>query len=91
MRNPSFSSVWGELEGEEVKSAPRNFSKDDPNIDLIKKKAYLFTKQYSDKEVLSEGFLQHVSDDFKAVRPFFDYMSSVLTTDLNGVSLLAED
>jgi len=25
------------------------------------------------------------------VRPFFDYMSSVLTTDLNGVSLLAED
>ncbi|MDB2673167.1 DUF2461 family protein, partial [Flavobacteriaceae bacterium] len=69
----------------------RNFSKDDPNIDLIKKKAYLFSKQYSDKEVLSQGFLQQVSEDFKAVRPFFDYMSSVLTTDLNGVSLLAED
>jgi uncharacterized protein (DUF2461 family) len=91
MANPSFSSVWGELEGEEVKSAPRNFSKDNPNIDLIKKKAYLFTKRYSDKELLAQSFFQQVSDDFKVVRPFFDYMSSVLTTDLNGVSLLPDD
>ena len=84
----SFKSVWGTLEGEEVKTAPKGFSKEDPNIDLIKKKAYLFTKRYSDKEVLSKRFLQQVNADFQAVRPFFDYMSSVLTTDLNGVSLL---
>jgi hypothetical protein len=25
---------------------------------------------------------------FKATRPFFDYMSEVLTMDLNGVSLI---
>lgn len=88
MGQPSFKSVWGTLEGEEVKTAPKGFSKEDPNIDLIKKKAYLFTKKYSDKEVLAKDFLQKVNADFKAVRPFFDYMSSVLTTDLNGVSLL---
>lgn len=88
MAQPSFKSVWGTLEGEEVKTAPKGFSKEDPNIDLIRKKAYLFTKKYSDKEVLAKDFLQKVNADFKAVRPFFDYMSSVLTTDLNGVSLL---
>ena len=88
MAEPSFKKVWGTLEGEEVKTAPKGFSKEDPNIDLIKKKAYLFTKRYSDKEVLSKNFLQQVNADFQAVRPFFDYMSSVLTTDLNGVSLL---
>ena len=88
MAQPSFKSVWGTLEGEEVKTAPKGFSKEDPNIDLISKKAYLFTKKYSDKEVLAKDFLQKVNADFKAVRPFFDYMSSVLTTDLNGVSLL---
>ena len=88
MAQPSFKSVWGTLEGEEVKTAPKGFSKEDPNIDLIRKKAYLFTKKYSDKEVLAKDFLQKVNNDFKAVRPFFDYMSSVLTTDLNGVSLL---
>jgi len=88
MAEPSFKTVWGSLEGDEVKTAPKGFSKEDPNIDLIKKKAYLFTKRYSDKEVLSKNFLQQVNADFQAVRPFFDYMSSVLTTDLNGVSLL---
>ncbi len=88
MAEPSFKTIWGNLEGEEVKTAPKGFSKEDPNIDLIKKKAYLFTKRYSDKEVLSKNFLQQVNADFQAVRPFFDYMSSVLTTDLNGVSLL---
>ena len=85
---PSFKKVWGALEGEEVKTAPKGFSKEDPNIDLIRKKAYLFTKKYSDKEVLSPNFMAQVNSDFKAVRPYFDYMSSVLTTDLNGESLL---
>ena len=88
MAEPSFKTIWGSLEGDEVKTAPKGFSKEDPNIDLIKKKAYLFTKRYSDKEVLSKNFIQQVNADFQAVRPFFDYMSSVLTTDLNGVSLL---
>ena len=88
MVNPTFRKVWGKLEGEEVKTAPKGFSKEDPNIDLIRKKAFLFTKKYTDKEVLSSGFMAQVNNDFKAVRPFFDYMSSVLTTDLNGESLL---
>ena len=73
---------------EEVKTAPKGFSKEDPNIDLIRKKAYLFTQKYSDKEVLSPNFMTQVNSDFIAVRPYFDYMSSVLTTDLNGESLL---
>jgi len=29
-----------------------------------------------------------VNHSFKALRPFFDYMSEVLTTDLNGASLI---
>lgn len=88
MAAPAFKKVWGSLEGDEVKTAPKGFSKEDPNIDLIKKKAYLFTKKYSDKEVVAPNFMMQVNEDFQAARPFFDYMSSVLTTDLNGVSLL---
>jgi len=64
---------------------PKGFSKENPNIDLIRKKAYLFTKRYSNQEVLAPNFLAQVNTDFQAVQPFFDYMSIVLTTDLNGV------
>ncbi|NND25451.1 MAG: DUF2461 domain-containing protein [Flavobacteriaceae bacterium] len=84
----SFKNIWGSFVGDEVKTAPKGFSKEHTAIDLIKKKQYIFTKKYSDKEVLSDNFLTEVDNAFKAIRPFFDYMSDVLTTDLNGVSLL---
>ena len=88
MAQPEFQSVWGELQGDELKSAPRGFDKLDPNIDLIRRKQFIFTKKFTDKEVLSNDFKQQVIDDFKVIRPYFNYMSSVLTTNLNGESTL---
>lgn len=88
INNSAFQSVWGELEGDEVKTAPKGFSKEHESIDLIKKKQYIFTKKFTDKEVTSHDFMEKVNDSFQAIRPFFDYMSDVLTTDLNGVSLI---
>ncbi|PWH82345.1 TIGR02453 family protein [Algibacter marinivivus] len=89
LANKKFNSVWGDsFIGDEVKSAPRGFAKDHKAIDLIKKKQYIFTKKYTDKEVLDVNFLNEIDMSFKAIRPFFDYMSDVLTTDLNGVSLI---
>ena len=74
--------------GDELKTAPRNFDKDHPAIDLIRKKQYIFTKKFTDQEVLSSTFLEEVNTSFKAVRPYFDYMSDVLTTNLNGELLI---
>ena len=84
----TFKSIWGGFVGDEVKLAPKGFSKDHRAIDLIKKKQYIFTKKYTDQQVLSPEFLKDVNDSFKAIRPYFDYMSEVLTTDLNGVSII---
>ncbi len=86
--NKKFKSVWGDFVGDELKSAPRDFDKNHPAIDLIRKKQYIFTKTYSDKEVVSVDFLKDVDASFKAIRPFFDYMSDVLTTNLNGESII---
>lgn len=88
MENYDFQKVWGSLEGEELKTAPKGFEKEDPNIDLIKKKQYIFVKKFTDKEVLSPNFLEIINDSFIAIRPYFDLMSNILTTNLNGESLL---
>ncbi|MDT0558694.1 DUF2461 domain-containing protein [Ichthyenterobacterium sp. W332] len=86
--NKKFKSVWGELVGDEVKTAPKGFNKEHTAIDLIRKKQFIFTRKFTDKEVLSDGFLKEIDTSFKAIRPYFDYMSDVLTTNLNGESLL---
>jgi uncharacterized protein (TIGR02453 family) len=88
MSDKKFKSTWGELVGDEVKTAPKGFDKEHENIDLIKKKMYIFTRKFTDKEVTSNGFINTVDDSFKAIRPFFNYMSDVLTTNLNGESLI---
>jgi uncharacterized protein (TIGR02453 family) len=86
--NKKFKNIWGNFVGDEVKTAPKGFSKDHKSIDLIKKKQYIFTKKFTDKEVLDANFISEIDSAFKSVRPYFDYMSDVLTTDLNGVSLI---
>jgi len=84
-----FKRIFGgELEGEELKTAPKGFQKDHPAIDLIRKKGFIAVRKFSDKEVLSPDFLNEVLFSFQTLRPFFDYMSEVLTTDLNGVSTI---
>jgi uncharacterized protein (TIGR02453 family) len=85
--NATFKKFFGELKGEEVKSAPKGFDKTHKAIDIIRKKQYLLTRTFSDKEVLSSNFQDEVLTTFQAIRPFFNYMSDVLSTDLNGESI----
>lgn len=88
VNDKTFKSVWGELQGDEVKTAPKGFDKEHPEIDLIRKKQFIFVRNFSDGEVLSKSFIHKVDDSFKAIRPYFDLMSSILTTNLNGESLI---
>jgi len=88
INKPSFKKIWGDLEGDGVKTAPKGFDKEHPNIDLIRKKQFIFVRNFKDNDVSSPGFFNTVNDSFKAIRPYFDLMSEILTTDLNGQSLL---
>lgn len=88
LNQTKFNNTWGGFVGDELKTAPKGFDKEHQAIDLIRKKQFIFIKKYTDKEVNSKGFLDDVNTSFVNVRPFFDYMSDVLTTNLNGESLL---
>lgn len=83
-----FKEHFGELGGEQLKSNPRGYAKDHPDIDLLRYKSFVVSKHFTDAEVLAPGFADEILKYFKATRPFFDYMSDVLTTDSNGVSLI---
>jgi uncharacterized protein (TIGR02453 family) len=87
LNDKTFVKTFNSLEGEQLKSAPKGFDKDHKAIDLLRFKQFIFTKNFSDEEVLSANFADKVDETFKAMRPFFDYMSDVLTTDINGESI----
>lgn len=82
-----FKSVFGELRGDQLKTCPKGFDKESSAVDLLRFKQYLVMKEFTDAEVQSAGFFEEANNVFKAMRPFLDLMSYILTTDENGVPL----
>ncbi len=87
LKSKAIVSAFGQMTGEQVKTVPRGFDKEHPAIDLLRYKNYWFEVSFTDAEVTSPDFLKVVNQKFKSIRPFFDYMSSVLTTNENGEPL----
>lgn len=79
---------FGELRGRQLKTAPRGFDKQHPEIDLLRYKQFMLRHDFTSKEVLDPDFPKTVSKAFQEMRPFLNNMSEILTTDLNGESLL---
>ncbi len=89
LNQPKFKTAFGGFNREKsVKTAPKGFDKNHPNIDLLRLKSFYVVHSFSDEEVVAANFLNNVIFHFKLLRPFFNYMSEVLTTNLNGESLI---
>ena len=88
INEPNFKRIWGELQGDAVKTAPKGYAKDHPNIDLLGHKQHIFMVRYTEKDVAAADFLDRLDTALQAVRPFVDYMSAVLTTNADGEPLV---
>lgn len=87
--HPDFKKEFNGFDkSNQVKTAPKGFDKDHKAIDLIKNKSFYVIHYFSDKEALDADFSKEVIRLFKLTLPFLDYMTEVVTTDLNGVSIL---
>ena len=85
LNNKTLVNTFGGLTGEQLTSAPRGYAKDHPAINLLRYKQFILKHPFTDEEVLGVGFIKQVSNTFKKMRPFLNFMSEVLTTDANGV------
>ncbi len=89
VENPPFKKAFGGFNQEyQVKTAPKGFNKDDENMDLIRLKSFFVVHNFTDEEVFSEDFQEKLRAHYQLLIPFFDYMSEVLTTNLNGESII---
>lgn len=88
IKSASFKKMFGQLEGTTLKTAPRGFEKDHPAVDLLRHKQFVVYRKFTNKEIGDPKFINEIVITYKAMQPFFNYMSEVLTTDSNGVSLI---
>jgi uncharacterized protein (TIGR02453 family) len=84
LNDKTFTDTFGTLQGEKLRIAPKGYDADNEGIDLLRYKQFLMIRRFTDKEVLHKNFINEVGKTFRNMRPFFDYMSEVLSTDING-------
>ena len=70
-----FIRVFGKIDGEKLKKAPKGYPSDHPNVELLKYKSYLVMNEIADKEVLSDKFFDHVVDVCRIMKPFNDFLN----------------
>jgi uncharacterized protein (TIGR02453 family) len=89
LKEKSFKKYFGgKFESfSELKTAPRGFDKEHPDVALLRKKGFIASRSFTDEEVLSPDFADEVIKSFQAMRPFFNLFSDILTTNLNGESV----
>lgn len=88
LNSKKFIATFDALMGEQLKTAPKGFDKEHAAIDLLRYKQFLIMKRFTDEEVLAPDFDEKVAQTFKAMLPFFEVMTEMLTTNLNGESLI---
>lgn len=87
INHKDFQKTFGGLTGDQLKTAPRGFAKDHPSIDLLRYKQFIAVQKFANEEVFQSDFADKLINGFLKMRPFFNYMSEVLTTDANGVPI----
>lgn len=75
IKDKEFRSVFGGLEGEKLKTAPKGFPKDHPDIELLKMKSYLAARTILDKEILSEKSFELILNASKVLKPLNDFLN----------------
>ena len=75
IQNKDFIKTYGQLDGDKLKTPPRGYSSDNPNIEFLKFKSYLVLKEVPDKVVLASDYFDIVIDALKVMKPLNDFLT----------------
>lgn len=73
-----FKKYFGTIEGEKLKTAPKGYPPDHPEIELLRHKSFLAVHTLKDSEVLAPDFLKHAASVFGALYPFDCFLNKAL-------------
>lgn len=75
---PPFKERFGNIQGEQLKTTPKGYDKDNPAIEYLRFKSWNAVMPLSDKVVLSKDFMHVVLEAFRAVKPFNGFLMEPL-------------
>lgn len=75
INNRELKNFFGDLEGEKLKSAPKGFMKDHPDIEFLKMKSFLVSRTITDKEIVSDTAYGTIVRGCRIMKPLNDFLN----------------
>ncbi|MCK4921565.1 MAG: DUF2461 domain-containing protein [Bacteroidales bacterium] len=75
---PNFKELFDEVNGEKLKTSPKGFPKEDPNIDLIKLKSYTVGHKLDEKMLSSEYAFKELMKVFSGMKEFNLFLKNAI-------------
>ncbi|MGB6036509.1 MAG: DUF2461 domain-containing protein [Cryomorphaceae bacterium] len=76
----SFKDTFGKLsEQDQLKTAPRDYSQDHKNIELLRRKRFAAMVDITQKDILSDDFDKKVVDLYKKMMPLGKYINKAVS------------
>jgi uncharacterized protein (TIGR02453 family) len=86
--DPEFKKYFTSIEGEKLKTSPREYEADHPYIEYLRLKSFTVSHPISDKAVDSGEFLNLAMDGFKRMKSFNDFLARAIEEVEDGSGLL---
>lgn len=86
--DPEFKKLFSGIEGEKLKTSPRDYEANHPYIDYLKLKSFTVSHPISDKAVESGAFLNFAMDGFRRMKPFNDFLRQAIEEVEDGSGIL---
>lgn len=77
LQKPAFEKHFS-FEGSKLKTAPKGYPKDHPEIELLRYKSLLAMHYFKDREVMSAAFLEELIAMCKVMQPFNAYLNQFI-------------
>lgn len=78
LNNPKFKKTFGGLADHKLKTSPKGYDKDHPEIDTLRQTSFVVSQKVTDDEVLNPKFSSKVVSVFETLHPFNVFINRVL-------------
>lgn len=79
LNNKKFKNLFASLDDfDKLKTMPRGYAIDHPNIDLLKNKSFVVSHYFTDKEVLDKNFVKNVAAAAKEIKTLNDFLKQAV-------------
>lgn len=78
LNGKKFKDYFGGLEDMKLKTAPKNYAKDHPEIELLKHTSFVVMHGLTDKELTAPDLVEKAVDVFRTLKPMNDFANRVM-------------